>query len=135
MRQNGRPSAARLAIRCEPDRPQPPEEFSEAEAREWVTIVEAYPADWFLAGNLPILRQYCRHIVRAGEVGQWARAAKTDEDRDHWLGEERRQSDLIHKLARSMRLTQAGIRAKYYAAPTKLTPTARPWDLDEADSA
>jgi len=39
--------------------PQPPKELTEAAAQLWKNIVKNLPADYFRAGDLPLLQVYC----------------------------------------------------------------------------
>jgi hypothetical protein len=42
-----------------------PADLQPAEQAIWTKIVGSLPADWFGSGNLPLLKQYCRHIHNA----------------------------------------------------------------------
>ena len=68
MANRGRKSADELAAlhsaTVDPAlRAEPPIDLTAEEAREWVKVVNRMPADWFPAETLPMLAQYCRHVV------------------------------------------------------------------------
>ena len=67
MAQRGRKSTASLTVvpkQVERGAVEPPESLSEAESRVWRAVVGAKPVDWFTDENLPLLSDYCRHVVR-----------------------------------------------------------------------
>jgi hypothetical protein len=68
----GRKSAASLAVVnvLGNERPAPPDDLSETEAKEWREIAGRMPHDWFTRENHPLLAEYCRHIVRARDLAQ-----------------------------------------------------------------
>jgi hypothetical protein len=72
MAQRGRKSAASLSIvsMAGHERPAPPEDLIEDEAKEWREIAGRMPQDWFTRENFPLLAEYCRHIVRARDLAQ-----------------------------------------------------------------
>lgn len=70
MGARGRQASTSLSVvsRVEIDavrRPAPPADFSDEMAEEWWKIVNRLPVDWFPAETLPLLTQYCTHIIRA----------------------------------------------------------------------
>jgi hypothetical protein len=69
--QRGRKSAAELSIAPPtgiPNRPDPPEAFTEAQAALWADIVAEKPAGWFDAATVPLLASYCRGVVFVQEL-------------------------------------------------------------------
>jgi hypothetical protein len=72
MAQRGRKSAASLSIVSVlgNERPAPPEDLTDEEAKEWRAIVGRMPADWFTRENFPLLVEYCRHVVRARDLAR-----------------------------------------------------------------
>jgi hypothetical protein len=80
-------------------------------AHEWRTIVNRMPADWFPAETLPMLVQYCKHIVRARRLGHLLREAEESAEFDartymQLLDAEEKQSRGMSSLATRMRLSQ-----------------------------
>ena len=70
MVQPGPKSAASLAAVAIPTpRPEPPDDLSEQERHEWETITARLPVDWFTHETFPMLRELCRHIRFARELG------------------------------------------------------------------
>src|SRR3954464_3319194 len=73
-RQRGRPSSAsrQVAVIDAFHRPHPPEEYALTydEEQEWWAVVNRMPAEWFPRETLPMLAQYCRHVVRANHLSK-----------------------------------------------------------------
>jgi hypothetical protein len=69
MAQRGRRSAASLLVVPNPieaiPRRRAPAELTREQAEVWDAVVASQPADWFNKSQLPILIQYCRHVIRA----------------------------------------------------------------------
>jgi hypothetical protein len=51
-------------------RPEPPSDLTAEQQSEWRAVVNRLPADWFPRETLPLLAQYCRHVVSAGRIAQ-----------------------------------------------------------------
>lgn len=103
-------------------RPEPPLDFSEAEAAVWVSITNSLSADYFPPGTHDTLAALCRHIISARHVHQLiARARKDKEttvaDYDRLLKMQERESRMIASLATKMRLTQQSTYDKKKAKP------------------
>ena len=71
----GRKSRASLALVPEVagrierlERPPPPAGLSDAEAAVWRDVTASLPAEWFRPEQLPLLAQYCRHVVAANQI-------------------------------------------------------------------
>ena len=47
---------------------EPPYELKEAEANVWNATVQDKTPDWFTPSTFPLLKQYCRHVVRADNI-------------------------------------------------------------------
>jgi hypothetical protein len=133
------------------ERPAPPASFSDAESDVWRETTSALPADWFRPEQLPLLTQYCRHVVRANVIAdkiatveealaeiesrpaeQFESPAErsmlwewSSKNYDRLLKQQERQSSLIIHLATKMRLTQ---QSTYDKSKRKPTVGARPWD-------
>src|SRR5437763_14575590 len=74
MKRTPRKRGCKSAAELNTPRPQPlevytrqglPPELASEEAEEYLRIVNAYPADWFDAANLPLLTQFARPVVQA----------------------------------------------------------------------
>jgi hypothetical protein len=144
MKQRGRKSAAELAtVTALPLRLlQPPADLSTEEAEVWGRIVATKPGDWWDAGSIPLLAQYCRAVVQAelvaGLVASVGSAMLTDPDELGRYKELRKiQAALtgeITTLARSMRLTQqARYNAKNSDTANRKVSGSRPWQVLDAE--
>lgn len=114
-------------------RPTAPRELSPEAAAEWCAVVEALPADWFNAGSVPLLTQYCRHVVTGRRVGQLIRALDLAEGRldlaqyDKLLKMQERESRAISSLATRMRITQQATFSHRRTKPRR-SAGPRPWE-------
>ena len=92
-------------------RPDPPADLTDEMAEEWRTIVSHLPADYFRTEVLPMLAQYCTHIVRSRRLRSLlSRMERSPEEFDplHYarlLDAEEKQSRSISSLATRMRLS------------------------------
>ncbi len=64
------------------NRPECPIHLTGEQAKEWRTIVDSFPADFFTISALPILAQYCRHIVVSRRVADLIRLAESKPEID-----------------------------------------------------
>jgi hypothetical protein len=111
MTKRGRKSAAELSvvrINAGPQRPDPPQELSAAEAEVWRMTTSALRADWFTAETHPLLAAYCCHVVNARRIEELLR--KTDLNRDlprfnRLTAMHFRETAVIMRLSTKMRLT------------------------------
>ncbi len=117
----------------------PPADLSVEETEVWSRVAATKPGDWWDAGSVPLLAQFCRATVQAEMVADLVRqcgsAMLTDPGQLGTYKELRKiqgaLSGEITTLARSMRLTQ---QAKYRA--DKAEPESRkangrkPWHHD-----
>lgn len=114
-------------------RPAAPRELSPEAAAEWRAVVEALPADWFNAGSVPLLTQYCRHVVTGRRVGQLIRALDLAEggldltQYDKLLKMQERESRAISSLATRMRITQQATFSHRRTKPHR-SAGPRPWE-------
>jgi len=116
VKQAGRKSAAELAtVAVLPVRLlQPPADLSVEEAQVWARVAATKPGDWFDAGSIPLLAQFCRATVQAELIAdlvrQTASSMLTDPGQLGTYKELRKiqgaLSGEINSLARAMRLTQ-----------------------------
>jgi hypothetical protein len=88
------------------ERAKPPHDLTDEEIVEWVRVVDAEPADHFTPSTLPLLTQYCRHIVSARQAREWRERAENIADLDKCLAMQDRESRALAMLATKMRLSQ-----------------------------
>ena len=110
-------------------RPDAPQELSAEQAAEWDAVVNRLPADWFPRETLPMLSQYCRHVVAARHIGQLIAAAESGDELDLakydlLLRMQEREGRALSSLATRMRMTQ---QATYDPKRKKPTQEKPPW--------
>lgn len=93
------------------ERVKPPHDLNDEETEVWVAVTEAEAADWFTPATVPLLAQYCRHVVRARHVAHMIErysgdGATTLDDYNKLLLMQARESMAICTLATKMRLSQ-----------------------------
>lgn len=117
------------------ERPLPPRELSDEEIEVWRSIVEQEAADWFTAATLPLLTQYCRHVIHAKRIAELIEHTINSSDVMPWIEEydkllrlQDRESKAIAMLARNMRLTQQSSR---HDKSRKTQPLRAPWTRGE----
>ena len=141
MKQRGRKSAAELAtVSVLPLRtPEPPVDFMADESRVWARICATKPADWWDAGSLPLLAQFCRAAAQADTiaalVASVGKSMLSDPDELARYKELRKiQAGLsgeLTSLGRSMRLTQqARYNAKNSDTANRKANGKKPWQID-----
>lgn len=137
MEQRGRKSAASLTVISgdgvvSVGRPEPMG-LTPEQGEVWRKVVNRLPADWFPAETLPLLAQYCRHVVEASRlasmVDQLTSKGQFDlGDYDLLLRMQEREGRAASSLATRMRLTQ---QATYSARKsTGKAKGRKPWDLE-----
>lgn len=116
------------------ERPEPPLDLTEAEADVWIGVVDSLPADWWLAANLPLLAQYCRHVVGARLVAALIERLGASDEVDvealvKLSAVQAKHTAAMKALAASMRLSQqASYSARGAAGAKGKQPTGdRPW--------
>ncbi|MEM1345178.1 MAG: hypothetical protein AAGI34_11440 [Pseudomonadota bacterium] len=116
-------------------RPEPPLDLNEPETDVWIETVNALPAEWWSAANLPLLAQYCRHVVGARRIAMLLDQEFAAEDIS--LGNikeltalQAKHTAALKALAASMRLSQQASYSARGAAGAKGRQTAlpRPWE-------
>jgi hypothetical protein len=104
-----RRSSAALAIAPQPiervERLYAPHELTVEQAKVWTGIVSGHPADWFAAGAVPVLMQLCRHVVISNRLSHLIDHTSDNNKMLSYLKELRAESDIIRKLASSLRIT------------------------------
>lgn len=114
-------------------RAKPPLELSEEEKTEWRTIVSGLPAGHFQTENLPLLVQYCRHIVRARKLGMLLEQEESGPGKlnldvyDRLLKMQERESRCLASLGTKMRLTQ---QTRYSARKGRPPSGSKPWEAE-----
>jgi hypothetical protein len=94
-------------------RPLPPRDLIDEELEVWHSIVEQESPDWFTNANLPLLAQYCRHVIHAKRIAELIAHTIHDAEVMPWVEEyekllklQSHESRMMVILATSMRLTQ-----------------------------
>jgi hypothetical protein len=134
--QRGRRSAAALQLVESAgtvetiERPRPPAELTGEEVEVWSTVVGAEAADWFRPSQLPLLAQYCRHVVRSNRIAHLIKVAEAADEFDlaeyaGLLKMQERESRAIAMLATKMRLSQ---QSTYDKSKRKPVLGKRPWE-------
>lgn len=116
MGQRGRKSSSSLMVATGQavqavQRPEPPDELTEEQARVWYAVTDSMPADWFGRETHEMLAQYCRHTIAARRVAQLIAQAESGdsldvEEYDRLLKMQEREGRALSSLATRMRLTQ-----------------------------
>lgn len=143
MARRGRKSAAELSVirGAGPlfpggphEKPDPPAELSDDEAKVWRNTVEAMRPGWFTAETLPLLQRYCVHVVLAQRIARAIDPADLENDIgrfDKLTSMHVRQTKAMLSCATKLRLTHQST-TNYKAR--KHDPTARlrkPWEMIE----
>ena len=142
MAKRGRPSAASLALATKKielvERQRPPHDLTDEETEIWAAVVESQPADWFTPATVPLLAEYCRHVIHARRVGELIERATSDinpetkeptlclEGLDRLLKMADRESRAIAALATKMRITPQSI--TNHRGNRKPAAAKRPWE-------
>lgn len=113
------------------ERPTAPHDLTDEEVEVWSAVVNRMPADWFGAETLPLLSQYCRHVIQGRRVAELIEKATGNqtlslEDYERLLRMQARESSAISSLAVKMRISHSATRND---RGNRLTKTARtPWN-------
>lgn len=91
------------------ERVRPPHDLTDEEVEVWAAVAGAEPADWFSPSTVPLLAQYCRHVVGARRIAELIERATGDpaltvSDYDRLLKMQERESRAIASLATKMRI-------------------------------
>jgi hypothetical protein len=112
----GRVSSAALAVAPIDivPRQRPPHELTDEQTEVWAAVVNSQPADWFTPATVPLLSQYCRHVITARHVAEMIERAVADknflrDEYDKLLKMQERESRAIATLATKMRVSQQSI--------------------------
>jgi hypothetical protein len=136
LKQHGRKSAQELVVSDlsvldRVERAKPPHPLTDEESEVWFAVVNSEAADWFSAGNIPLLTQYCRHVVHCTRLGELLEKATSDRnldirDYDRLLRMQQRESQIVALLATKMRLTQKSL--INHNGNKKKTASRKPWE-------
>lgn len=135
MAKRGRISAAALEIQARPievvERLRAPHDLNDEETEVWAAVVDSEPADWFSAATVPILAQYCRHVVQARRIAEMIEQATADPELplsayDRLLKIQERESRAIASLATKMRITQQA--TTNHRGNKQKTAARKPWE-------
>lgn len=138
----GRPSNAALALMAPApvetvERQRPPHELTDEEVEVWAAVVDSLPADWFTRSNVPLLGQYCRHVVQGKRIAELIEKATSDidpgtkrptltiDDYDRLLRMQERESRTMTTLATKMRITPHSL--SNHRGNKIQTPARKPW--------
>jgi hypothetical protein len=133
----GRRSSADLVaprpISAYPRQPLPPE-LSGDEAEVFLDIVNTEEAAWFTRANLPLLVQYCRHIVQARRIAELIEACvgRRETELPYYLSllaAQQRETAAIATLSVKMRVAQQSTRTKN----GNPRPATVPWEFNPGE--
>lgn len=136
MLKRGRKSAASLEVATisavdTPPRQRPPHELTDEETEVWAAVVSSEAADWFTPATVPLLAQYCRHVVQAKRVAELIERATGDpqldfRDYDKLLAMQERESRAIASLATKLRVAQQS--TTNHRGNRKPSQARKPWE-------
>jgi hypothetical protein len=121
----------------------PPAELSTDEARYWIALVHAFPAERFGPDDVPLLVELCRHqnlarkinveldaMRRTRLIGPSPERAKARAMFNQLLRASRAESELIAMLCTKLRLAHQSSERKIVAARARerMGTGPRPWD-------
>ena len=112
-------------------RQKPPHDLTDEEVEVWAAVVDSEPADWFTPATVPILAQYCRHVIHARRVAELIEQATSDPDLsvvdyDRLLKMQERESRAIASLATKMRVSQQS--TTNHRGNKRPSPARKPWE-------
>jgi hypothetical protein len=120
-----------------PQRPHPPAELTEEQAKDWRAVVGRLPPDWFHREVHPLLCAYVRHISSARFVAKQIDAMGSADLADPkvfkrysaFLRMEALESSAIARLATKLRLTnQSRYTPAGAAAAARRQSGPMPWE-------
>ena len=123
MAQRGRKSAASIEVAAlvaptqSGARLRAPAILTDAEQSVWVQLINDQPANAFTQTHIPLLTQYCRHVIQAqllaDEISNFDRAWLADEDGlkryDRLLAMQEREGRAASSLATRLRITRQSV--------------------------
>lgn len=138
MGDRGRKSSASLGIVTAPSRietvprQRAPHDLTDEETEVWAAVVNAEPADWFSPSTVPLLAQFCRHVIHARRIAELIERATADstlalEAYDLLLKMQERESRAIAALATKMRITQQS--TTNHRGNKRPSAARKPWEI------
>lgn len=139
MAERGKQSAASLSVVSTAalvQRPEPPDELKPREKTLWKRVVDSKPADWFTPGDIPLLVDYCRHVIRQRDlsdaISKQGKAPYTDKEAYSFFRDLLKDSDMetkaIKSLATALRLTQQARYTPQAAGTATKKQQRKPWE-------
>lgn len=91
-------------------RPPAPDHLTDEQRHVWNQTVNGLPADWFRQEALPLLEQYCRHVVHGQRLALLINSLESSEDLDldsyeKLLRMHEREGRALSSLGTRLRLT------------------------------
>ena len=145
MAQRGRKSAASLEVATlvaplvSGSRLVAPAILTDAEQSVWVQLINDQPADAFTPTHIPLLTQYCRHVIQAqliaDEIANFDRAWLADDDGlkryDRLLAMQEREGRAASSLATRLRITRQAVVDPKTAgrAASAVGRKPKPWEI------
>jgi hypothetical protein len=104
--------------------------LSAAEAEVWAAITESLPADWFGAGQIPLLAGYCRHVGASNRIARMIEQAMSETEinvraLNRLLIMQARESAALASLGTKLRLTVQSTRTR---RGNPIPVGTRPWE-------
>lgn len=117
----------------------PPLHLTDAEREVWLQVVNDQPASAFTPTHIPLLEQYCRHVVQArviaDEIGAFDRSWMADDDGlkryDRLLAMQEREGRAASSLATRLRITRQAVEhpSTVGRSQAKQSRARKPWQL------
>ena len=129
--QRGRKSADSLTIVPigGPHTPEPPEEFSEAEAAVWRLTVGGMREGWFEGVTLPMLESYCSEVVIAQTLANQLRTLDvTDKRYGRFSAMLAQTTKSMMMIATKLRLTPRSNQQSIRDGRSHTLPGPKPWE-------
>ena len=124
MEGRGKKSGAALSVvgkLSAVERAEPPAELNNAQADEWISIVNRMPAEWFPRETHAILAQYCKHVISSQTISEMIETLlslknvpplELMDPYDKLLKMQEREGRAMSSLATRMRITQQATYSK-----------------------
>ena len=131
METRGRKSVAELSVVpvLPGQRPDPPADLSDAEARCWRTVVLTKPAEWWGADTGMLLKAYCRAAIQHDVISAVINAIPARRLYERMRRAQVAASGEVARLATKMRLPQQSrYTAQSAATADRKATSRRPWE-------
>jgi hypothetical protein len=113
------------------DLPPAPANLSKDEAKEWVAIVETYPADRFPRGTWPMLEMYCQHAVQGRKISKRINALPADvpiRDLNTLLMMLDRESKAVASFGIRLGIARTSMPGRHNNDPDTVAERGLPWE-------